>query len=46
MRGEVHRTNFNLIFDPISKLALIHSGDRVIWLAGLFSNGSRRDVGS
>ncbi|UVC11700.1 hypothetical protein IHQ71_14550 [Rhizobium sp. TH2] len=31
------KTNFNLIFDPISKSALIHTGDRVIWLAGPFA---------
>lgn len=31
------KANFNLIFDPISKSALIHSGDRVIWLAGPFT---------
>jgi len=29
--------DFNLIFDPISKSALIHSGGRVTWLAGPFS---------
>jgi hypothetical protein len=36
MRGKAH-ANFNLIFDPISKSALIHTGDRVIWLAGPFA---------
>ncbi|CAN7286999.1 hypothetical protein [Rhizobium sp. LjRoot254] len=36
MRSEA-KTNFNLIFDPISKSALIHSGDRMIWLAGPFA---------
>ena len=36
MRSEI-QMNFNLIFDPISKSALIHSGDRVIWLAGPFA---------
>jgi hypothetical protein len=36
MRSEA-QANFNLIFDPISKSALIHSGDRVIWLAGPFA---------
>lgn len=28
---------FNLIFDPISKSALIHCGDKVTWLAGPFA---------
>jgi hypothetical protein len=36
MRRET-QVNFNLIFDPISKSALIHSGDQVIWLAGPFA---------
>lgn len=36
MRSQA-KANFNLIFDPISKSALIHSGDRVIWLAGPFA---------
>ena len=31
---------FNLIFDPISKSALIHDGDRVTWLAGPFATYS------
>jgi len=31
------QVNFNLIFDPISKSALIHCGDRVTWLAGPFA---------
>jgi hypothetical protein len=31
------QVNFNLIFDPISKSAMIHSGDRVTWLAGPFA---------
>jgi hypothetical protein len=30
------QANFNLIFDPISKSALLHCGDQVIWLAGPF----------
>lgn len=29
---------FSVIFDPISKSALIHFGDRVTWLAGPFAN--------
>lgn len=29
---------FNVIFDPISKSALIHFGDRVTWLSGPFTN--------
>ena len=29
---------FSVIFDPISKSALIHSGNRVTWLAGPFAN--------
>lgn len=29
--------DFNLIFDPISKSALIHRGDKVTWLAGPFA---------
>ncbi len=29
---------FNVLFDPISKSALIHCGDRVIWLAGPFAS--------
>ena len=29
---------FNVIFDPISKSALIHFGDRVTWLSGPFAN--------
>lgn len=37
MRRET-QTPFNLIFDPISKSALIHQGDRVTWLAGPFSD--------
>jgi hypothetical protein len=37
MRSET-QASFSLIFDPISKSALIHSGDQVIWLAGPFSN--------
>ena len=28
---------FSLIFDPISKSALVHQGDRVTWLAGPFA---------
>jgi len=36
MRSET-QVNFNLIFDPISKSALIHCGDRVTWLAGPFA---------
>lgn len=28
---------FNVIFDPISKSALIHFGDRVKWLSGPFA---------
>ena len=30
--------SFNVIFDPVSKSALIHFGDRVMWLAGPFAN--------
>lgn len=30
-------SGFNLIFDPISKSALIHQGDRITWLAGPFA---------
>lgn len=30
--------SFSVIFDPISKSALIHFGDRVTWLAGPFAN--------
>ena len=29
---------FNLIFDPISKSALIHQDGRVTWLAGPYSD--------
>jgi hypothetical protein len=29
---------FNVIFDPISKSALVHFGDRVTWLSGPFAN--------
>ena len=29
---------FSVIFDPISKSALIHFGDRVTWLSGPFAN--------
>lgn len=29
--------NFSVIFDPISKSALIHQGERVTWLAGPFA---------
>lgn len=29
---------FTVIFDPISKSALIHFGDRVTWLSGPFAN--------
>lgn len=29
---------FNVIFDPISKSALIHFGDRVTLLSGPFAN--------
>ncbi|MGV3549551.1 hypothetical protein [Rhizobium sp.] len=29
---------FNVIFDPISKSALIHCGDRVTLLSGPFAN--------
>lgn len=36
MRSEA-QVNFNLLFDPISKSALIHCGDRVTWLAGPFA---------
>jgi hypothetical protein len=36
MRSEAP-ANFNLIFDPISKSALIHCGDRVTRLAGPFA---------
>jgi hypothetical protein len=44
--------SFNLIFDPISKSALIHFGDTVTWLAGPFANYSeamsaaRRSLGN
>jgi len=31
------QVNFDLIFDPISKSALIHCGDRVTRLAGPFA---------
>jgi hypothetical protein len=43
---------FNLIFDPISKSALIHFGDKVTWLAGPFAtyaeamSAARRSLGS
>jgi hypothetical protein len=30
--------SYNVIFDPISKSALIHFGDRVTWLAGPFAD--------
>lgn len=29
---------YSVIFDPISKSALIHFGDQVTWLSGPFSN--------
>ena len=29
---------FDVIFDPVSKSALIHFGDRVTWLSGPFAN--------
>jgi hypothetical protein len=35
---EQQQPSFNVIFDPISKSALIHLGDRVTWLAGPFAN--------
>ena len=35
---EQQQTPFNVIFDPISKSALIHFGDRVTWLSGPFAN--------
>lgn len=44
--------NMNIIFDPISKSALIHLGDRVIRLTGPFANyqeavsAARRSVSS
>jgi hypothetical protein len=30
--------SFHVIFDPISKSALVHCGDRVTWLSGPFAN--------
>jgi len=30
--------SFNVIFDPISKSALVHLGNRVILLSGPFAN--------
>ena len=30
--------SFNVIFDPVSKSALIHFGDHVTWLSGPFAN--------
>lgn len=42
---------YRVIYDPISKSALIHYGDRVTWLAGPFASyadaitAARRRVG-
>lgn len=35
---EVQQQPFNVIFDPISKSALVNFGDRVTWLSGPFAN--------
>lgn len=35
---EQQQPSFSVIFDPISKSALIHCGDRVTWLSGPFAN--------
>lgn len=35
---EQYPPSFNVIFDPISKSALIYFGDRVTYLTGPFAN--------
>jgi hypothetical protein len=35
---EEQSPRLNVIFDPVSKSALINHGDHVTWLAGPFSN--------
>ena len=35
---EEQPSSFSVIFDPISKSALIHFGDRVTYLTGPFAN--------
>jgi hypothetical protein len=43
---------FSVIFDPISKSALMHQGDSIIWLPGPFLtyrdavNAARRSMGN